>query len=182
MTRELSAAIFGVVTIPYVAFIYRKTLLHDLFTAVDSDGDGSVSKADVEAVVTGKGGTAESADALYAKLDPKNTGSVSEEQFTARFKSSKNKKSLAAFNIVAKLVKPSEQLITDLFGKLDSGGDGSISKSELDAVILGAGGTQKQADALFTKLDPNHTGSVSASDLSENLKGDKKKFIVSVTA
>ncbi|MGZ3598412.1 MAG: hypothetical protein ACXVDF_00635 [Ktedonobacterales bacterium] len=30
LTRELSAAILAIVTIPYVAFIYRKTLLHNL--------------------------------------------------------------------------------------------------------------------------------------------------------
>ena len=52
-----------------------------LFSQIDSNGDGSITKADLETAVTKDGGTTKQADALYAKLDPNNTGSVDEQQF-----------------------------------------------------------------------------------------------------
>lgn len=52
-----------------------------LFSQVDSNNDGSITKSDLEAAVTKDGGTAKAADALFAKLDPNGTGSVDAQQF-----------------------------------------------------------------------------------------------------
>src|SRR5579864_2527322 len=52
-----------------------------LFSKIDANGDGSVTKSELEQAVTKAGGTTTGADALYATLDPNNTGSVSEQQF-----------------------------------------------------------------------------------------------------
>src|SRR5579864_6770662 len=52
-----------------------------LFNKIDANGDGSVTKSELEQAVTKAGGTTTSADALYAALDPNSTGSVSEQQF-----------------------------------------------------------------------------------------------------
>jgi Ca2+-binding EF-hand superfamily protein len=55
-------------------------LAQSLFAQIDGNGDGSISKAELEAAVTGAGGSQEGADALFAKLDPDGTGSVSGRQ------------------------------------------------------------------------------------------------------
>ena len=61
--------------------------------------------------------------------------------------------------------------LKDLFSKLDSNGDGQISKSEFES-NLGAGGTNTaNADSVFGKLDTNGDGSVSLDELSAALKG-----------
>lgn len=61
--------------------------------------------------------------------------------------------------------------LKDLFSKLDSNGDGQISKSEFES-NLGAGGTNTaNADSVFGKLDTNSDGSVSLDELSAALKG-----------
>ena len=61
--------------------------------------------------------------------------------------------------------------LKDLFSKLDSNGDGQISKSEFES-NLGAGGTNTaNADSVFGKLDTNGDGSVSLDELSTALKG-----------
>ncbi len=61
--------------------------------------------------------------------------------------------------------------LKDLFSKLDSNGDGQISKSEFES-NLGAGGTNTaNADSVFSKLDTNGDGSVSLDELSSALKG-----------
>jgi Ca2+-binding EF-hand superfamily protein len=57
----------------------------------------------------------------------------------------------------------------NLFNKIDSNGDGSITQSELEQAVTTAGGTTKAADALYSQLDPNKIGSVSAQQFSQNL-------------
>ena len=46
----------------------------NLFNKIDGNGDGSISKSELEQAVTSAGGTTQAADALYAKIDPNNTG------------------------------------------------------------------------------------------------------------
>ncbi|MBN8982814.1 MAG: EF-hand domain-containing protein [Rhizobiales bacterium] len=61
--------------------------------------------------------------------------------------------------------------LSDLFGLLDTNGDGQISKAEFEST-LGAGGTNTaNADSVFAKLDTNGDGSVSLDELSAALKG-----------
>jgi hypothetical protein len=52
-----------------------------MFSQIDGNGDGSISKTELEQAVTAAGGTTQGADALFSQLDPNNTGSVSEQQF-----------------------------------------------------------------------------------------------------
>src|SRR5262249_2126461 len=53
-----------------------------LFSEIDTSGTGSITEAGLETAVTKAGGTSQAADALYATLDPNNTGSVNEQQFS----------------------------------------------------------------------------------------------------
>jgi EF-hand domain pair len=59
---------------------------------------------------------------------------------------------------------------SQLFGLLDTNGDGAISQSEMDSIFSKNGDTTK-ADAIFAKLDANHDGSVSSDELTNALSG-----------
>lgn len=63
---------------------------------------------------------------------------------------------------------PREQ---QLFAKLDTNGDGTISQSELEAAVTAAGGNNATADALFAKLDGNGDGSISTSEFAAAAPG-----------
>lgn len=52
-----------------------------------------------------------------------------------------------------------------LFAKLDTDGDGSISKSEFESALGNAGVDANSADSVFAKLDANGDGSISKSEL-----------------
>jgi hypothetical protein len=52
-----------------------------MFSQTDSNGDGAITQSELEQAVTKAGGSTAGADALYAKLDPNGTGSVSQQQF-----------------------------------------------------------------------------------------------------
>jgi Ca2+-binding EF-hand superfamily protein len=148
-----------------------------LFSKIDANGDGTVSQSELETAVTKAGGTTKSADALYAALDPNNTGGVSEPQFAQNLP-------LPAFSpaMGAQLIADQAQMCgtsasTDpasfskqnLFTQLDANGDGSLTKTELEQAVTKAGGTVASADALYAKLDPTNTGSVSAQQFVQNL-------------
>ncbi len=58
-----------------------------------------------------------------------------------------------------------------LFAKLDTDGDGSISKTEFENALSSAGVSTDAADAAFAKLDSNGDGSISQSELAKARHG-----------
>ena len=149
----------------------------NLFNRIDSNGDGSMSQTELEKAVTAAGGTTQAADALFAQLDPNNTGSVSEQQFAQAIPgpSYSNQMQAQMFGYQAQgwpsssTTNPVGGLAQSLFSQIDSNGDGSISKTELEQAVTAAGGTTQAADALYAQLDPNNTGSVSEQQFAQGL-------------
>ena len=62
-----------------------------------------------------------------------------------------------------------QQWRQNLFDKIDTNGNGSITQSELDQAVTSAAGTTTAANALFGDLDPDDTGSVSEQQFAQNL-------------
>jgi hypothetical protein len=56
---------------------------------------------------------------------------------------------------------------SDLFSRLDTDGDGQISKTEFEQALGAVGVDTQSADALFGKLDANSDGNVSPSELAK---------------
>lgn len=54
-----------------------------LFSAIDTDGDGSITQSEMESYITDLGGTTDQADTLFASLDSEGTGSVSADDLAA---------------------------------------------------------------------------------------------------
>jgi len=154
-----------------------KQFQQNLFNQIDTNGDGSVSKTELEQAVTKAGGGAQAADALYSVLDPNNTGGFSEQQFAQVLPGSGFSDQMQAQMIGyqaqgwpgASSAQGGGQLAQNLFSQIDSNGDGSISQSELEQAVTAAGGTKAGADALYAKLDPNGTGSVSEQQFAQGL-------------
>ncbi len=152
-------------------------LAQNLFAQIDSNGDGSISKSELEQAVTAAGGTQQAADALYAKLDPNGTGSVDEQQFAQGLSQAAphhhhhggGAHGASAGDALTSLFDADSggasnsptQIAQNIFSAIDSDGDGSITQNELEQAVTAAGGTAAGADALYAKLDPNGTGSVS---------------------
>jgi Ca2+-binding EF-hand superfamily protein len=101
----------------------------------------------LEQAVTKAGGTTQAADALYAKLDPNNTGSVSESQFAqnlpapggghhhhvsdASTGSTDSTNSTDTTAASSDSSTSSSSAIDKFLSFFDTNGDGSISKDEL---------------------------------------------------
>jgi Ca2+-binding EF-hand superfamily protein len=158
---------------PYAA----KQFQQNLFDQIDTNSDGSVSKSELEQAVSKAGGTTQAADALYSVLNPGNSGGFSEQQFAQALPGPSLSNQMQAQMIDyqaqgwpgASASRPGGQLGQSLFAHIDSNGDGSISQTELEQAVTGAGGTKAAADALYAKLDPDGTGSVSAQQFTQSL-------------
>jgi Ca2+-binding EF-hand superfamily protein len=154
-----------------------------LFNEIDTSGSGSITESSLEKAVTTAGGTTTAADALYAKLDPNNTGSVTEQQFSQNLPALPFSHQMGAQMIGLQAqgwpgasgtgTDPASKLAQNLFSQIDQNGDGSITKSELEQAVTKAGGTTQAADALYAKLDPNGTGSVSEQQFGQTLSQAK---------
>ena len=150
-----------------------------LFQQIDTSGTGAIDKTSLEKAVTSSGGTAASADSLFAQLDPNNTGSVTEQQFEQNFPTGTLSGQMGAQLLSYQANGwPGQggkgdgagRLAQALFSRIDTAGTGTITKSSLEAAVTGAGGTATAADALYAKLDPNNTGSVTEQQLAALLQ------------
>lgn len=155
---------------------YIQQWQQNLFNKIDANGDGEITKSELEQAVTSAGGTTALADALYADLDPNDTGSVSEQQFEQNLPMPSFSPEMGSQLIAAQEQNsgtatsgdPATQFANTLFSQLTNGGD-TLTKSELEQAVTSAGGTTASADALYAKLDPNNTGSVSEQQFAANL-------------
>ncbi len=145
------------------------SMQQSLFNEIDTSGSGSITKAELETAVTKAGGTTAAADALYAQLDRNNTGSVTEQQFSQNLPAPPFVGQMGAQMIGFQAngwpgpgsSNAADTFAQNLLEKIDTDGDGSISKSELESAVTTAGGTTAAADAFYAQLDPNNTSSVS---------------------
>jgi Ca2+-binding EF-hand superfamily protein len=169
-------------------------LAQNLFSQIDGNGDGTISKSELEQAVTKAGGTKEGADALYAKLDLNGTGSVSQQQFAqSLFQSMPHRHhhhhggatgaasasdGSSATDALTSLFNADgggpgnspTQIAQNMFAQTDLNGDGVITQSELEQSVTAAAGATAGADALYAKLDPNGTGSVSQQQFIDTLQ------------
>jgi hypothetical protein len=104
-----------------------------LFSKIDTDGDGKISKTEFENALTGAGASKSDADALFAKLDANGDGSLVQNELSG-----------------AKGAHGHHHA----HGGGSKGGDGSSGQSPLDALLSGAG-----ADGATTQATTNADGS-----------------------
>jgi Ca2+-binding EF-hand superfamily protein len=168
----------GVGSVGYAAFISPaiQQFQQNLFSQIDTNGDGAVSQSELEQAVTQAGGNSQAADALYSLINPGNSARFDEQQFAQVLPGS-----ALSDQVQAQMIGYQAQgwpgagasggggLAQSLFTQIDSNGDGAITQTELEQAVTAGGGTTAAADALYAKLDPNGTGSVSDQQFAQAL-------------
>lgn len=145
--------------------------VQSLFTAMDSDGDGTVSQTELEGYIEQQGGTQSEADSLYTALDSSGSSNngISESTLAGDVPQGPppggpppggmggpppgGMHGGSASDVASTLLK-----------SMDSSGDGSVSQSEFESFVTSNGGTTAQADQDFTALDGSGSGSLGVSD------------------
>jgi Ca2+-binding EF-hand superfamily protein len=127
--------------------------LSSLVSAIDTDGDGSISQSELETYIQGKGGTQAQADALFTGLNPNGTTNLTQAQLSQDLQNAPagrahghhhhhhQEQQASAGNVASQLMQA-----------MDSNGDSSISQSEFENFVTSIGGTTSEADSDFSAL------------------------------
>jgi Ca2+-binding EF-hand superfamily protein len=161
--------------------------LQQAFSQMDSDGDGSISKSELETVVKSAGGTADEADTVYSAIGGTDTAGISQSQFGDALKAGgpppggppPGSPPDGTGPGKARSANDGSGSSTAVFNALDTNKDGTVSAAELTAGLEGSAqssdasttktDTPKSSDT-FASIDTNGDGGVSQDELSSFLK------------
>jgi Ca2+-binding EF-hand superfamily protein len=153
---------------------YFQQLQQQLFAKLDSNGDGQITKTELESALAGQGVSTAQADSLFDALggDSSSTGTLTDAQFSAGLQqllldSQSQGQAIQAQSDQTSIDSAtngpaSTTSLSNLFDQL-TGGTGTLTQSELEQAYVSQGGTTQQADALFSQLDTQGTGAVTQS-------------------
>lgn len=137
--------------------------LDQLFTAMDSNGDGSVSQSEMETYLGQQGATTGQADALFASLDQNGSGGISESQMGSALQQSAQVHRGGGHHHHHGASGTSSAADT-LLQAMDADDSGSVSQDEFSNFVTQNGGTTSEADTDFAALDASGTGSLNSAD------------------
>lgn len=138
-----------------------------VISALDADGNGTISSDELSNSLTSAGSSADSSQ-IFSALDKNQDGTVSKDELAASL-----------------TPQPPQQASSDeLFSSLDADSDGSVSGSELTSALQ-AGHSSTSSDtsaALLKALDSDSSGDVSSDELKTVLQAGREQTSDSTTA
>ena len=138
-----------------------------VISALDADGNGTISSDELSNGLTSAGSSADSSQ-MFSALDKNQDGTVSKDELAASL-----------------TPQPPQQASSDeLFSSLDANSDGSVSGSELTSALQ-AGHSSTSSDssaALLKALDSDSSGGVSRDELKAALQAGREQSNDSTTA
>jgi len=139
-----------------------------MFQKADTNGDGKIDSDEMNAIQANapQGGTA--AKDIFTELDSDGDGSISREESDAAIakmfcEMSQEGSGTCVSGLAAGSVSESERA-TELFGRIDTDGDGAVTQEEFVANRPDEM-SEEQATAMWSQLDTDSTGSLTESQL-----------------
>jgi Ca2+-binding EF-hand superfamily protein len=148
--------------------------VQSLFTAMDSDGDGQVSQAEMESYIQNKGGTQSEADTLYGMLTQDGSNNLTETQLASQApQPTGGMDGVHGHRGHHHHHMSSGDGADALMQALDTDGNGSVDQNELTSFVTANGGSSDQASSIFASLDTSKSGAIGSADFAaaiENLQ------------
>jgi Ca2+-binding EF-hand superfamily protein len=160
--------------------------LQQLFSAMDTNGDGSVSESEMESYIEGVGGTQADADSLYSALNQtastsgtaaasgtsgSSTAGITENQMASALQQAQSAQSGQAGGMhhhhrhgTQGGGDQADSVANTMMQALDTNDDGSVSESEFSSFVTANGGTATDAASDFSALDTSGSGSLTSAD------------------
>lgn len=151
----------------------------NLFSAMDTDGDGTVSQSELENYIEQQGGTATAADNLFSMLDTSGSDGITEDDLASQAPPPPPHGGPGGphhHHGGDSSTSSADQIGSQLVSMFDTNGDGSVSQTELEDYVTSNGGTTAQADSIFSALDTGSSGSLSSSDFSTAIENLQQSF------
>jgi len=155
--------------------------VQSLFTAMDSDSDGSVSQSELEGYIEQQGGTQNQADQLYSMLDSSGDSGISESTLQSDATQGPPPGGPppggpppggmgGGHHLGMHGAHSASDAASTLLQTMDSDSDGGVSQGEFESFVTSNGGTTAEADSDFAALDSSGSGSLSASDFEKAIE------------
>jgi Ca2+-binding EF-hand superfamily protein len=152
--------------------------LQQLFSAMDTNGDGSVSQSEMESYIEGVGGTQAQADSLYSALSQSGSSTNASTTSTAGITESQMSSALSQaqqahggghhhHHKAGGSTDQADSAANTLLQALDTNDDGSVSQDELTSFVTANGGTSADASSDFAALDTSGSGSLTSADFAK---------------
>jgi Ca2+-binding EF-hand superfamily protein len=135
----------------------------DPISAMDTNGDGSVSEAEFVAARPSDV-SADQASSLFESFDSDNAGSLTDDQLSQDMQANGPPPPPQG-------TQPSDNDLSDIFTSMDTNGDGAVSEAEFVAARP-SDLSEDQASSLFDSLDTSQSGSLSESQFATNVKAE----------
>eukprot|EP00933_Yihiella_yeosuensis_P044647 TRINITY_DN3990_c0_g1_i1.p1 TRINITY_DN3990_c0_g1~~TRINITY_DN3990_c0_g1_i1.p1 ORF type:complete len:167 (-),score=41.87 TRINITY_DN3990_c0_g1_i1:110-610(-) len=148
----------------------------EVFGIVNADDDKEISLDEFRAGMASVGVTQQIADQLFKRFDPDGSGQLDKHEFFSY--------AAKGGGEVRQLLKTGqlkadegEDTILEAFKQWDVDGDGSISKTELERVlvILNPSFTKKELNKMMKAADKNRDGNIDYEEFVDWLYSPKKK-------
>lgn len=136
-------------------------LWQDLLKKADKDGDGKISKEEMQSALPQKG-RGPGVDEIFSKIDTNHDGYIEESENAAW---------------VENMPKQNPPDPAAMFQKADQDGDGKITKAEFKAAAP-QGASESAVNEVFDSMDTNQDGVVSAEEYAAAM--EKKGLMVSL--
>jgi Ca2+-binding EF-hand superfamily protein len=145
------------------------------FSALDTDGDGSISQSELETGIENAGGTSDEADAIFSALGGTSTSGISESSFASAAQAGAPPPPGGPggpggahghhHHHHGSGSSSASDDASQIFSAIDSNDDGSISEDELASALgLGTDSTTTDASGTTTGTTGSTTGTGSTSD------------------
>jgi len=140
----------------------------DLFTMMDADGNGSISRSEFQRALSSCSMPASSIEKLFSEADSDNSGSISMLEWmraVRKFPELTN----------PRLGKPApafEEYLSpmDYFTRMDTDASGQVSKAELSAALSRSNLSPKAIQLIFEKVDADSSGEISMMEWAKAVK------------
>lgn len=160
--------------------------VQSLFTAMDSDSDGSVSQSELEGYIEQQGGTQSQADQLYSMLDSSGGSGISESTLQSDAPQGPPPGGPppggpplggmgGGHHDGMHGAHSASDAASTLLQTMDSDSDGSVSQNEFESFVTSNGDTTAEADSDFAALDSSSSGSLSASDFEKAIEQQQQQ-------
>ncbi|HZZ80365.1 MAG TPA: EF-hand domain-containing protein [Gemmataceae bacterium] len=145
--------------------------LDQVFSAMDTNGDGTVSQSEMETYLEQQGATQGQADAMYASLDQSGSNGISESQMQSALQQGGQVHHGGGHHHHHGVSGSSSGSAADALEQaMDSNGNGSVDETEFSDFLTQNGGTAAEAEQDFTDLNTSGSGALSTADFASAIQ------------